>query len=188
MDLDQLKNTWKEFDRRLERLEDESRRAAERVAQGKVRSGQQKLAASYRLNAVLGPVGACAVFFCAGLLHLPAWLTVALLLFFLGMGALSLIFCRRVARHDFLGEPSVKAVAYALKLRRQRIILCACGILAGAVLLAAFFFVLARAEMAPAIWGAAIGLVLGGVGGYLKFRRQSRLLRELTSELEEMGN
>ena len=186
MDFDQLKNTWKEFDRRLDRLENESRQAAIRVARGKVRSGQQKLARSFRINSAIALVGSIITVFCAGTLDLSVWLTCLMVLYLLAMGLASLLFSMKVANHDFMGEPTVKAIEYALRLRRQRLTLVATGAVCGLAVITTFFCQLANAGITPAIWGGATGFVVGLAAGYMKFRRQSQLLRQLTAELKQM--
>lgn len=186
MDLDNLKNTWKEFDRRLDRIEEESRQTALRIARGNVRSGLQKLALSFRINAVIALLATALVFFCSRTLALPGWLTAAFMVYLVCMGMAAFLFSRRVGRHDFLGEPTVRAVEYALSLRRQRLALVAAGIVCGAAVLAAFFFVLASKDLQRAIWGGMTGLAIGAAAGYMKFRHQSRLLRQLTAELRDM--
>lgn len=186
MELDRFKNTWKELDRRLERLSDGTDDTARRVARGKVRSVQSQLARTFLFNGILALVGVVITVMATRILALPMWLTAVMTVYVMLMGGLSMFMYGRVHGHDFISEPTVQAVAYALWLQRLRLRIIAVGLCCGALVLGAFFWVIAADSGMPALYGGLTGLTVGAILGWMKYRRQTLLLRTLTAEIKSI--
>lgn len=186
MELDRFKNTWKELDRRLGRLNDGTDELARRVARGKVRSVQSQLARTFLLNALLALVGIAITVMASKAIGLPLWLTLLMACYMVLMGIFSIIMYTRVHGHDFISEPTLQAVSYALKLHRMRMRFIAVGIGCGAAVLGAFFWFTAKVSGMPVFWGGVTGLAVGAVLGFMKYRRQTCLMRTLTAEVKSL--
>ncbi|MDE6158406.1 MAG: hypothetical protein K2F78_09755 [Muribaculaceae bacterium] len=188
MDLNELKDKWQQLSFDSERLDSDNGRVMSKIQAGKVVSAQQRLAYDYKRNACVG--------FCLPALspmmiislHFEVWVAVAYGLFGILMAVLSLAMSRRISSVDYMSLPVVEALENVLALRRRIARTRAIGMLLGCVVLASFLGEIIHTNDKTLLWCAALGAVIGGIIGYVKYRRIKQLSDELLGEINREMN
>jgi len=187
MNLDELRNTWQTLNLRVDRLEAENRRLAERLGAERAAGTQQRLARRYRRMAAIGlilPLLSVAIYYCG----IPLWFDILYALFGLAMCAMHLLLARFIVRSNYLSLPTVEAVAHAVRIRMWQQRMFICGEVAALILVVMLFSELADIGSGAVVSGI-IGGAVGGIIGYFKqrslFHMSRRLLAELRRDAED---
>ncbi len=183
MDVDNLKDIWKELDNRLERLESDNARMARELVAGRATTAQRELARSYRITALVGlllPIGAPLL---VSMLDIPVWFAVLYGLFGILATVANYMFSRYVVSRNYMSMPMLDALTHALRIRRWRMRLYFVSLTLGLLVIVGLMYELNLTQSIPAIYGAVVGLVLGIIIGIRKFLHQSAMTRKIIDEL-----
>lgn len=185
-DLEELRRVWQKTRLNDSRLEDDNRRMAERIVGGRVATTQNRLASHYRTSffgGLLLPIISPFIFY---VLDFPIWVAALYAFFGLVMAAVNISFSRYIESCRFMSEPVVKALADAVTIAKRQRLIRAFGISCGLVICVTMFYYGFESSEWAIIQGLCIGMAVGLVFGYIKFRHLSRLVRTLQNELSSL--
>lgn len=183
MDLEKLKNTWKQLDGRIARLEAETLATAQRVVSEKVMGSQQRLVRSLRTNALLGLTMPFLGVLMLKVLICPVWIAVVYGLFGIVMAAIGFSFAGYIRKVDFLGIPVVEALAMADRIARMRRDILILSVSMGIVVVGLLMYACYLTGIIESIWGCVAGVIIGGIAGIIKLRHQNSLIRSIKANL-----
>lgn len=185
MDLDELRNTWRKLDSRLDRLECDNARMARELIAGRVTTSRDRLSRTYRTTALVGLLLPCLAIFIIQVLKLSVWVALAYAAFGIIGAVCNFAFARYISSCNYMSRPLLECLSHALAVRRWRWRLFALSFTLGCAVVIWFMYELAGAQGYSAVVGGFVGLVVGLVIGFVKFRRQGRLIQSMVDELSE---
>ena len=184
MDIEQLKSTWRMMGERIDNLESENRRMAERLAAGKASTAQHRLARTALRGVYCGvllPLLAPLLYYVLGF---QPWIAVSYGIFGIVMAIVNIAFYRSIVRTDYMSLPLVDAMMGAVRirtnLRRIRILSISLGL---AIVFSLIFDTIERYEMSI-LTGMAVGFVCGLLIGLKKWHEQTTLSKAIIRELQ----
>ncbi len=183
MDIEQLRSTWRQMGPRIDNLERENRRMAERLAAGKATTAQRRLAKTALRGVFFGlllPLLAPLLYFYLGF---QPWIAALYGFFGIIMGVANLLFYKSIVKSDYMSLPLVNAMLSAVKIRANLRNIRILGICLGCGIISSLIFdTIERYEMSI-LAGMIIGFVGGLIIGLKKWREQSALSKAIIQEL-----
>lgn len=185
MELEDLKQGWKEMETRLERMEWQNKELMRQIAYSKVESAQQKLKKNYQrmtLLCLFAPFWSQGVYRLVDGTGLGAW---PFWLFFFAMAYMKGRMWRMVARLDCQSLTVKEALLAVYRLERWQHTTLLVGPLLALPLLAWFGWLLYQTNDMYLLGGAGFGLIVGGAIGWcvrLRLHRSLRQMREVLAE------
>lgn len=187
MDIDELKDKWQKMNFDSERLGNDTDRVMSEIKAGKITSAQHSLALNYKRNALGGLCVTALAPLLVITLHFQLWVAIVYGLFGLLMAVLSYDFADSIAMTDYVSQPVVDAMRAVVAMRKRMARIRAIGIVAGCGVLASFFGEIFDKADDTLILSSSIGLAVGLVIGWLKYRHIKRLADELKAQVESMA-
>lgn len=184
-DIDQLRYAWQQMNQRIEKLETEKRRLVHRIVAGRATSARQKLASSIRIAIFAGMMLPLLATLLTDVLGFDLWIAVYYAVYGVAMAIIDIALYRSIVSVDYMSLPTVKALEGTLNMRRHLRQARFVGIVTVLPLLFLMFY---DSDDKAILTGMAIGLAIGLVIGIIKWRQQSKLLRNILDELHEIEN
>lgn len=183
MDIEQLKSTWRLMGERIDNLERENRRMAEKLAAGKASTAQHRLAKTAMRGVYCGlllPVLAPLLYYYLGF---QIWIAVLYGIFGVIMSVANILFYRSIVKSDYMSLPLVNAMISAVKIRTNLRNIRILGISLGlAIAFSLLFDSIERYEMSI-LAGMITGFICGLLIGLKKWREQTALCKAIIREL-----
>ncbi len=186
MDLDSLKNTWRDFSVPDSRLENETAEIARKLSRGKAESSQKRLADSYVVVALMGLCVAAMSPMVFTILELPLWVAVLYGIFGLTMAVIDFWFSRKVRRENYLSLPVVTALSRVVEIRKLQRQLRMVSLSFGAVVVGSLMWeAYVENGNLPMLLGMLLGIAIGVPIGIVKWRQLVRLAKEMQDEIRD---
>ena len=182
--LDELKRQWQSLPSHDDELERTNRELGERLLRGKVSGTQQQLARRVERRSLVGLLLVVFAPIIYWELHMPLWYALCYGAFGVAMGAAQQCLARYIKGGRLAEMPVVEALERALRIGIWQKRLRMTGILAGAVLLFLFFYILTD-QSRELLVGAILGLVVGLAIAVPMARKDISLARKLVDDLRE---
>ena len=183
MELEELKNQWNRLSVRVERLEEENRRLARELATGRAISSQTKLVRRLHQHAICGLILPVLSPFLITVLKMPLWVAICYAVFGIICMFIDLWLARTVKNNNLSTQTVMTSLRNMLRFKRnQRRIQCVLIVVCFTFLAFAFFPYLAPEQ--HMFIGGLIGLVLGLIFGILEYRKKTRLINDIITELK----
>lgn len=183
MDIEQLKSTWRQMGQRIDNLERENRRMAERLAAGKATTAQRRLAKTALRGVFCGlllPILAPLLYYYLGF---QPWIAALYGFFGIVMSVANILFYKSIVKCDYMSLPLVNAMMNAVRIRSNLRNIRILGISMGfGIIFSLIFDTIERYEMSI-LTGMIIGFICGLIIGLKKWREQSALSKAIIQEL-----
>lgn len=189
MNIDELKNSWKNIELRVSHLEDENRRLARKLRNNAAMSYRSNLSRRYIMAIIACIVAPFSLIGINEQTPLPMLLIVGYIVFFVVMALLMGYTLYRLRTTDYISIPTKAAIVAVTQLEIMRKRHNLIGYALAVPLLSYIFYFLYQVGHRGMIVGAIVGLVVGFIVGVFIDRRTRRIIRHLrdtlASELQE---
>lgn len=187
INLDNIKNEWKNLSVKDEWLTDKNRELASKLASERASNYQQKLSRSYRI----GFVGFAFPFLAVTMRHAfdaSIMLCVIYSLFGLAVGGYDLWFMHFISKSDYVSMPTVEAMSHASKVVKYQNRATVISILAMIMVLIPLFYEMCKFGDYSIVYGGVAGLIIGLILGIRKCIINHRNAKRMLSELKDIDD
>ncbi|MBR5550879.1 MAG: hypothetical protein IKV83_03035 [Muribaculaceae bacterium] len=179
MNIDELKSQWKSMELRIDRLEKDNKSLISRISNERMKSVREKLLARYRALIIVCIFSPLWMVLMNNLHHVDIEVPIVYAFFFLVMALANYYMYQLIGKVDCSKLTIKEALIAVTKVEETRQNVKLLGWIFGLPLIIIMFDVFKEMGHPEIIYGACVGLVIGGVVGYLVERKTRRLIREL---------
>ncbi|MBR6519717.1 MAG: hypothetical protein IKT77_01885 [Paludibacteraceae bacterium] len=185
MNIDELKSQWKSMELRIDRLEKDNKQLLSRISNERMKSVREKLLARYRALIIVCIFSPLWMVLMNNLYHIDIEVSIVYAFFFYVMALANFYMCKLIKKVD-CSKLTIKDALIAVTkveeyLRKFQFL----GWILGFPLIIIMFDVFKDMGHPEIIYGACVGLVIGGIIGYFYDRKTRRLIRELRQTLAD---
>lgn len=185
MDIDELKKQWESMELRIDQLEKDNKRLLSRISNDKVRGVRKKLQTRYFVLIVLCVVSPVWMLLLNEMYYIDIEILIIYTFFFVVMTVVNSYIYNLIGKVDCSSMTIKEALMAVTKVEETR----RRGQLLGWILAVPLVIILFRvfSEMGhpEVLYGASVGLVIGGIYGYIFDRKTRRLIKELRQTLAD---
>ncbi len=185
MDLDGLKSQWKSMELRINQLEKDNKSLEMRITRDRMKGVRGKLMARYRSLIVVCIFSPIWMLMMNELYQVDVEVSIVYAFFFLVMALANYYMYRLIGKVDCSVMSIKEALVATTKVEETRQKVKLLGWILGLPLIIIMFDVFKEMGHPEIIYGACVGLVIGGVIGYFIERKTRRLIRELRQTLAD---
>ena len=186
MDIDDLKSQWKSMELRINQLEKDNKSLEMRITRDRMKGVRGKLMARYRSLIVVCMLSPSWIVLMDRMYpHLDNEVAIVYTFFFVVMALANYYMYRLSGKVDCSVMSIKEALVATTKVEETRQKVKLLGWILGLPLIIIMFDVFKDMGHPEIIYGACVGLVIGGVIGYFIERKTRRLIRELRKTLAD---
>lgn len=186
MDIDDLKSQWKSMELRINQLEKDNKSLEMRITRDRMKGVRGKLMARYRSLIVVCMLSPSWIVLMDRMYpHLDNEVAIVYTFFFVVMALANYYMYRLIGKVDCSVMSIKEALVATTKVEETRQKVKLLGWILGLPLIIIMFDVFKEMGHPEIIYGACVGLVIGGVIGYFIERKTRRLIRELRQTLAD---
>ncbi len=185
MDIDELKKQWKSMELRIDQLEKDNKRLLSRISNDKVRGVRKKLQTRYFALIVLCVVSPVWMLLMNEIYYIDIEVSIIYTFFFVVMTAVNSYIYNLIGKVDCSSmtiKETLMAITKVEETRRRGQLL---GWILAVPLVIILFRVFSEMDHPEVLYGASVGLVIGGIYGYIFDCKTRRLIRELRQTLAD---
>ena len=185
MELEDLKQNWKEMNKRIDNLEKENRSLTERIRKGKAVSAKQRLIRRFRLLVVVclcSPACLVNINFDGAV---GDWTIRLFILFFMVMAAHKGYMCWKLTNIDYNRMTVKEALLSIYQLKKVQRVGTVIGLTLAVPVLLTLFIDFYRAQNEYLLYGAWSGLIIGGIMGLFIRKRIRQEFKEMYDALND---
>lgn len=185
MDIDELKKQWKSMELRIDQLEKDNKRLLSCISNDKVWGVRKKLQTRYFALIVLCVVSPVWILLMNEMYYIDTEVLIIYTFFFVVMAVVNSYIYNLIGKVDCSSMTIKEALMAITKVEETR----RRGQLLGWILAVPLVIILFRvfSEMGhpEVLYGASVGLVIGGIYGYIFERQTRQLIKELRKTLAD---
>lgn len=185
MDIDELKKQWKSMELRIDQLEKDNKRLLSCISNDKVWGVRKKLQTRYFALIVLCVVSPVWILLMNEMYYIDTEVLIIYTFFFVVMAVVNSYIYNLIGKVDCSSMTIKEALMVITKVEETR----RRGQLLGWILAVPLVIILFRvfSEMGhpEVLYGASVGLVIGGIYGYIFDRQTRQLIKELRKTLAD---
>lgn len=185
MDIDELKKQWKSMELRIDQLEKDNKRLLSCISNDKVWGVRKKLQTRYFALIVLCVVSPVWILLMNEMYYIDTEVLIIYTFFFVVMAVVNSYIYNLIGKVDCSSMTIKEALMAITKVEETR----RRGQLLGWILVVPLVIILFRvfSEMGhpEVLYGASVGLVIGGIYGYIFDRQTRQLIKELRKTLAD---
>lgn len=185
MDIDELKKQWKSMELRIDQLEKDNKRLLSCISNDKVCGVRKKLQTRYFALIVLCVVSPVWILLMNEMYYIDTEVLIIYTFFFVVMAVVNSYIYNLIGKVDCSSMTIKEALMAITKVEETR----RRGQLLGWILAVPLVIILFRvfSEMGhpEVLYGASVGLVIGGIYGYIFDRQTRQLIKELRKTLAD---
>lgn len=185
MDIDELKKQWKSMELRIDQLEKDNKRLLSCISNDKVWGVRKKLQTRYFALIVLCVVSPVWILLMNEMYYIDTEVLIIYTFFFVVMAVVNSYIYNLIGKVDCSSMTIKEALMAITKVEETR----RRGQLLGWILAVPLVIILFRvfSEMGhpEVLYGASVGLVIGGIYGYIFDRQTRQLIKELRKTLAD---
>ena len=185
MDLDGLKSQWKSMELRINQLEKDNKSLEMRITRDHMKGVREKLMARYRAIIMVCIFSPIWMLMMNELYQVDVEVSIVYAFFFLVMALANYYMYQLIGKVDCSRMSIKEALVATTKVEETRQKVKLLGWILGLPLIIIMFDVFKEMGHPEIIYGACVGLVIGGVIGYFIERKTRRLIRELRKTLAD---
>lgn len=185
MDLDGLKSQWKSMELRINQLEKDNKSLEMRITRDHMKGVREKLMARYRAIIMVCIFSPIWMLMMNELYQVDVEVSIVYAFFFLVMALANYYMYQLIGKVDCSRMSIKEALVATTKVEETRQKVKLLGWILGLPLIIIMFDVFKEMGHPEIIYGACVGLVIGGVIGYFIERKTRRLIRELRQTLAD---
>ena len=185
MDIDDLKSQWKSMELRINQLEKDNKSLEMRITRDHMKGVREKLMARYRAIIMVCIFSPIWMLMMNELYQVDVEVSIVYAFFFLVMALANYYMYQLIGKVDCSRMSIKEALVATTKVEETRQKVKLLGWILGLPLIIIMFDVFKEMGHPEIIYGACVGLVIGGVIGYFIERKTRRLIRELRQTLAD---